>query len=117
MPRLTHWPLHPNCSNWWAMARHLPRLTEKVVFALDHGAESKGALSMLQPKSRLVNMEGVPCRFRCNGQAPAKAHGGGNLCAGPWAAIEGRSEHATAEVTCYGYDSRHAGAPPCHLKA
>ena len=38
------------------MARHLPRLTEEVVFALDRGQLSRGALSMLQPKSPAMDM-------------------------------------------------------------
>ena len=38
------------------MARHLPRLTEGVVYALDHGTLSRGALAMLQPKSPAQDM-------------------------------------------------------------
>ena len=39
-----------------AMARHLPRLTEGVVYALDHGMLSRSALSMLQPSSPAMDM-------------------------------------------------------------
>ena len=38
------------------MARHLPRLTEGVVYALDHGTLSRSALSMLQPSSPAMDM-------------------------------------------------------------
>ena len=38
------------------MARHLPRLTEGIIFALDRGQLSRAALSMLQPKSPAMAM-------------------------------------------------------------
>lgn len=39
-----------------AMARHLPRLTDGLIFALDHGILSRSALSMLQPSSPSMDM-------------------------------------------------------------
>ena len=38
------------------MARHLPRLTEGLTYVLDNGMFSRGALSMLQPKSPAMDM-------------------------------------------------------------
>lgn len=38
------------------MARHLPRLTEGLVYALDHGTLSRQALGMLQPSSPAMDM-------------------------------------------------------------
>ena len=38
------------------MARHLPRLTEGLVYALDHGTLSRKALGMLQPSSPAMDM-------------------------------------------------------------
>ena len=38
------------------MARHLPRLTDGLIFALDHGTLSRSALSMLQPSSPAMDM-------------------------------------------------------------
>ena len=39
-----------------ALARHLPRLTEGLMFVLDNKTFSRGALSMLQPKSPAMDM-------------------------------------------------------------
>ena len=50
------------------MARHLPRLTEGVVYALDHGTLSRSALSMLQPSSPAMDMTAamqVPAHSTC----------------------------------------------------
>ena len=38
------------------MARHLPRLTEGLAFALENNQTSRAALELLQPKSPAISM-------------------------------------------------------------
>ncbi len=44
------------CAGFGSMARHLPRLTEGLAFALESNQTSRGALELLQPKSPAISM-------------------------------------------------------------